>query len=143
MCLPFSTRTTGTIDSYAGRKNSRFHHPNLKTKIKKGDLVKVISGGKDNKGKTGRVLEVIRDEDKGVRVRVEGINIIKRHIKPQKNPKFPEGGIIEGAGSIHVSNVMLMSEKLGRPVRTGAVFSADGEKKTRVARGRQLKAEAV
>jgi large subunit ribosomal protein L24 len=114
----------------------------MKTKIKKNDLVKVISGSKEIKGKTGRVLEVLKDGDKW-RVRVEGLNMIKRHIKPQKNPKHPEGGIIEGAGSIALSNVMLMSEKLNRPVRTGSSFSSDGKTKERVARGRKVKAEKV
>ncbi len=113
----------------------------MKTKIKKGDLVKVISGGKDIKGKTGKVLEVLRDGD-AWRVRVEGLRMVKKHIKPQRNPKHPEGGIVEGAGSIPISNVMLMSEKLGRPVRTGASFTSDG-KKQRVARGKNLKAEQV
>ena len=113
----------------------------MKTKIKKGDLVKVISGGKDIKGKTGKVLEVLRDGD-AWRVRVEGLRMVKKHLKPQRNPKHPEGGIIEGAGSIPISNVMLMSEKLGRPVRSGASFTSDG-KKQRVARGKNLKAEQV
>ena len=113
----------------------------MKTKIKKGDLVKVIAGSKSIKGQSGKVLEVIRDGQKW-RVRVEGLRIIKRHIKPQKSPKHPEGGIIEGAGSIPIANVMLVSEKLGRPVRTGSSETADG-KKLRVARGRKLKAQQV
>ena len=114
----------------------------MKTKIKKGDTVKVISGGQDIKGKTGKVLEVIKDGDK-VRVRVEGLRIVKRHIKPQKTAKHPEGGIIEGAGSIPVSAVMLWSEKLNRAVRTGSVETSDGKKKLRVARGRTVKAEEI
>jgi large subunit ribosomal protein L24 len=114
----------------------------MKCKIKKGDTVKVISGGQDIKGKTGKVLEVLKDGDK-VRVRVEGLRIVKRHIKPQKTAKHPEGGIVEGAGSIPVSHVMLFSEKLNRPVRTGAAETSDGKKKVRVARGRTLKAEEV
>jgi len=114
----------------------------MKCKIKKGDTVKVIAGGQDIKGKTGKVLEVIRDGEK-VRVRIEGLRTIKRHIKPQKTAKHPEGGIIEGAGSIPVSSVMLFSEKLARPVRTGAAETSDGKKKLRVARGRKLKAEEV
>lgn len=113
----------------------------MKTKIKTGDLVKVISGGKDIKGKTGKVLEVLR-EGNSWRVRVEGLRMVKKHLKPQRNPKHPEGGIVEGAGSIPISNVMLMSEKLGRPVRTGATFTSEG-KKQRVARGKNLKAEQV
>jgi len=111
----------------------------MKSQIKKGDTVKVISGG--NKGETGKVLEVIRDGERW-RVRVEGVNLIKRHIKPQRNNKHPEGGIIEGAGSLPMSNVMVVSEKAGRPVRTGAIFTSDG-KKQRVGRGRKVKAEQV
>ena len=66
----------------------------MKTKIKKGDTVKVISGS--YKGSVGKVIEVLPQSN---RVRIEGqsspIAPIKRHIKPQKNPRRPEGGIIE------------------------------------------------
>ena len=51
----------------------------------------------------------------------------------------PKGGIVQKAGPIHISNVMLLSEDLGRPVRLGATFTDDG-KKLRIARGRNLKA---
>lgn len=108
-----------------------------KIKIRKGDTVKVIAG--KYKGEEGKVLEVLTAKN---RVRVEGVAKIKRHIAPQKNPKFPEGGIIEGEGSIHISNVMLLSEALGRPVRTGIFLTVDG-KKVRVVRGKGLKAEEV
>ena len=118
----------------------------IKCKIKKGDLVKVIAGGKDIKGQSGKVLEVLRDGDK-VRVRVEGLRIIKRHLKPQRSAKHPEGGIIEGAGSIPLSHVMLFSETLNRPVRDGAAQKTGEGKasllKERVARGKGLKAEKV
>lgn len=76
-------------------------------KIKKGDLVKVITGSKDRKGQVGKVLEVDR---KCERVKIENIAPVKRHIKPQKSKKYPEGGIINDFGTIHVSNVMLMPE---------------------------------
>jgi large subunit ribosomal protein L24 len=113
----------------------------MKKKIKKGDTVKVISGS--YKGSVGKVIEVLPQTD---RLRIEGssgaIAPIKRHIKPQKNPRHPEGGIIEAIGSIHISNVMLVSESLGRPVRTGTVSTTANEKQ-RVARGRNLKAEVV
>jgi len=109
----------------------------MKTKIKKGDTVKVISG--KFKGSQGTVLEVLREDG---RVRIEGVAPIKKHVKPQRSAKNPEGGIIEGTGSIPLSHVMVVSEKLGRPVRTGAVETAEG-KKVRVARGRNLKAEQV
>jgi large subunit ribosomal protein L24 len=108
-------------------------------RIKKGDLVKVIAGDKAWKGKTGRVLEVF---PKNQRLRIEGVRPIKRHIKPQRNPRHPEGGIIEDTGTVHVSNVMLMSEVHDRPVRTGSVFTESGNKQ-RVARGRGLKSDPV
>jgi len=107
---------------------------NFKTSIKVGDTVKVIAG--KYKGETARVLEVLTAKQ---RVRLEDVVTIKRHIAPQKNPRHPEGGIIEGQGSVHISNVMLMSEDLGRPVRTGKTFT-DGGKKVRIARGRNVKA---
>ena len=108
-------------------------------KIKKGDLVKVIAGGQESKGKIGRVLKVDRETQ---RVVVEGTGVHKRHLKPQRNPKHPEGGIVEVERSVHVSNVMLMSESLGRPVRTGVQVNEDGTK-NRVAKGRSAKAEVV
>lgn len=108
-----------------------------KTRIKKGDVVQVISGA--HKGKKGRVLEVLREQG---RVRVEGVALMKRHLAPQRNPRHPEGGIVESEGSIHISNVLLFSEELGRPVRVGAQVTQDGEK-MRVARGRNLKAVNV
>jgi ribosomal protein L24 len=66
----------------------------------------------------------------------------KKHIKPQRSQKHPEGGVVELPRSIHVSNVMLMSEGLARPVRTGTLVTDDG-KKIRVAKGRGINAEAV
>ncbi len=118
----------------------------IKCKIKKGDLVKVIAGGKDIKGQTGKVLEVLKSGEQ-VRVRVEGLRMIKRHLKPQRSAKHPEGGIIEGAGSIPVSSVMLFSEVLDRLVRVGAVEkTGEGKasrRKERVARGKNVKAEKV
>ena len=108
-------------------------------RIKKGDLVKVIAGSKDRKGKVGRVVAVDLESQ---RVTVEGMGMHKRHLKPQRNPKYPEGGIVEIPRSVHVSNVMLMSENLGRPVRSGFQVTADGAK-VRVARGRNIKSELI
>lgn len=105
-----------------------------KTRIKKGDIVQVIAGS--HKGQKGRVLEVLREN---ARVRIENIAKVKKHLAPQKNPRHPEGGIIESEGTVALSNVMLYSEELGRPVRTGVQLTQDGEKK-RVVRGRNLKA---
>jgi len=81
-------------------------------RIRKGDIVKVLSG--KNKGKTGRVLQV--DPDKQ-RVLVEGVNLIKRHSRPtQKNPK---GGIVEKESPLHISKVQLMDTKNNTPTRVG------------------------
>ncbi len=94
-------------------------------KIKRNDQVIVIAG--KDKGKKGRVLRVISDKD---RVLVEGVGMIKKHLKP--NPqKNIAGGILEQEAPIHVSNVMLMDSE-GKPTRVG--YQIDGDKKTRIAR---------
>jgi len=111
----------------------------MKMKIKKGDLVKVITGKAAKSGLVGKVLEVYPKEN---RIKVEGLAEYKKHLKPQKDPKNPEGGIVTGLATVHASNVMLMSETLGRPVRTGSVVSQDGAKQ-RCVRGRGLKAEVI
>lgn len=86
--------------------------------VRRGDLV-VVTKGKD-KGKRGKVLRVIGD-----RVVVEKVMMVKRHTKPtQKNP---QGGIVEKEGTIHISNVALWDEKLGRGTRTKIVVE-NGEK---------------
>jgi large subunit ribosomal protein L24 len=89
-------------------------------KIKKNDTVQVISG--KDKGKRGRVIEVL---PKAGRVRVEGVNKIKRHTKPnpQKNVK---GGIVERENPVHVSNVALIDQKSDKPTRVGIKVLADG-----------------
>ena len=101
-------------------------------KIRRDDLVKVITG-KDS-GKTGRVLRVDREHD---RVFVEGMNIQKRHQRPQTLRDVQRGGeaggIIEREGPIHVSNVMLLDPKSGEPTRIGSKREGDG-KRVRVAR---------
>jgi large subunit ribosomal protein L24 len=75
----------------------------LKVKIKKDDIVKVISGR--DKGKTGRVLNVDREKGK---VLVEGISMVKRHTRPNPQRQI-KGGIAERESAIHVSNVMLVN----------------------------------
>ena len=72
-----------------------------KFNIKKGDTVYVNAG--NDKGKTGKVLEVLRDKD---RVIVEGVNMVSKHTKP--NSKAPQGGILKQEAGIHISNVQLM-----------------------------------
>ncbi|AKU91578.1 50S ribosomal protein L24 [Vulgatibacter incomptus] len=82
--------------------------------IKKGDLVKVISG--KEKGKSGKILELNREK---MRARVEGLMVVKRHVKRGRLPTAPEGGIIEKEGTIHVSNLMVMDPKTNEPTRIG------------------------
>jgi large subunit ribosomal protein L24 len=91
-------------------------------KIKKGDNVEVISG--KDAGKKGRVLRINRDRDRLV---VEGVNMIKRHTRPNPQKKI-QGGIVEREAAIHVSNVMVVSPDSGRPTRVGYKILDDGRK---------------
>ena len=72
--------------------------------IKVGDKVKVITGS--NKGKVGKVSKVLRSEN---RVIIEGVNIVKKHVKPGKTNET--GGILETEAPIHISNVKLVKEE--------------------------------
>jgi large subunit ribosomal protein L24 len=98
-----------------------------KARVRKGDQVVVISG--KDRGKRGRVLQVMPATR---RILVEGVQMAKRHTKPnpQKNVK---GGIVERETSIHLSNVMLVDPDSGSPTRLGAKILEDGSK-VRVAR---------
>jgi large subunit ribosomal protein L24 len=91
--------------------------------IKKNDVVKVIAG--NYKGKIGKVLRVFPERE---RVLVEGVNIVKKHVR--KSPKYLQGGIIEMEAPIHVSNVMLVCPKCGQATRVGhtKLVSSDGKK---------------
>jgi len=91
-----------------------------KLHIKKGDSVVVIAG--NSKGQKGRVLEVIRDDERAI---VEGINLIKKHTKP--NAAHPQGGIIEKEASVHISNLMVADPKTGKPTRIGRRLNAKGK----------------
>jgi len=83
-----------------------------KLHIKKGDTVFVNSG--ESKGQKGRVLEVNRTTDRAI---VEGVNMIKKHTKP--NAKNPDGGIVEQEAPIHISNLMVVDPSTGEPTRIG------------------------
>ncbi len=96
-----------------------------KFKIKAGDKVMVITG--KDKGKVGKVLKVLPEEE---RVIVEGVRIVKKHLRPSQ--KYPEGGIIEKEAPIHISNVMLVDPKTGKPTRVGIKF--ENGKKVRYAK---------
>jgi large subunit ribosomal protein L24 len=100
-------------------------------RIRRDDTVRVIAG--KDRGRTGRVKSV---DPKNQRVYVEGVNIIKRHIKPRTlrdTQRAQEiGGIVEMEGPIHISNVMLVDPSSGDPTRVG-VKREDG-KRVRVAK---------
>lgn len=93
--------------------------------IKKGDTVKVISG--DNKGKIGKVLQVLAKEE---RVIVEGVNIVSRHTRPSN--AHPDGGIIKKEAPIAISNVMYYDNKNNQATKVG--FKVVDGKKVRYAK---------
>ncbi len=86
----------------------------MPARIRRDDEVIVISG--KDRGKTGRVLRVDPVKDK---VFVEGLNIVKRHQRPTPGRPDAVAGVIEREGPIHVSNVMLLDPKDGKPTRVG------------------------
>ncbi|BDC48205.1 50S ribosomal protein L24 [Bryobacterales bacterium F-183] len=97
----------------------------LKLKLKKDDVVKVISG--KDKGKTGRIIGIDRETG---RVIVEGVQIVKKHTRPNPARQI-KGGIAESEGSIHHSNVMLLTSG-GVPTRVS--IKKEGNARVRVAK---------
>jgi large subunit ribosomal protein L24 len=93
-------------------------------KLKKDDTVKVIAG--KDKGKTGKVLKVNREKG---RVIVQGLNMVKKSMKPKS--QNDKGGIIDIEAALDASNVMIVCKKCG-PTRIG--IKVDGEGKTRICR---------
>lgn len=98
----------------------------MAARIRKGDTVVVITG--TDKGKQGEVLRVLPKDDRAV---VRGVNIAKKHTKASGMGK--PGGIIEQEATIHLSNVMLLDPKSGKPTRVGFRVLDDG-RKVRIAR---------
>ncbi len=92
----------------------------MKLHIKKGDKVTVLSG--DSKGQVGEVREI---DTKKMRAIVIGANMISKHAKA--STKYPQGGIIKMEGPIHISNLMLIEPKTGKPTRTGRKADAEGK----------------
>lgn len=92
-------------------------------KVRKNDQVVVIAG--NARGKRGKVLKVFPERS---RVIVEGVNIIKRHTRP--NQRNPQGGIVQREAPIHISNVMLVDPKTNEPTRVGMkVVKDEGTRK--------------
>ncbi len=92
-----------------------------KTKLKKGDKVKILIG--KDAGKEGKLLRVLPQKE---RIVVEGINMLKRHTKQRKQTQ--PGGIIEKEGPIHLSNVMLVCPSCNKVTRTGMEVLESGDK---------------
>ena len=105
----------------------------VKLHIKKGDNVDVNAG--DDKGKTGRVLEVF---PKKMRAIVEGVNIVTKATKP--NAKHPQGGLVKMEAPIHISNINPIDPKTGKPTRISRKVNENG-KKVRIAKrsGEEIK----
>jgi large subunit ribosomal protein L24 len=89
--------------------------------IRKDDVVAVLSG--DDKGKRGKVLRVLRTENKVV---VEGVNLVYRHLKPSR--RNPQGGRLSKEMPVAASNIALIDPQSGKPTRVGVRFTADGTK---------------
>jgi large subunit ribosomal protein L24 len=94
-------------------KVNKFH-------IRRGDTVMVISG--NNRGKKGRVLEVMRDKYRAV---VEGLNMVTKHVKP--SAANPNGGIKKTEAPIHLSNLMLVDPATGEPTKVGRKINDSGK----------------
>jgi len=90
--------------------------------VKRGDTVQIIAG--DHKGATGRVLHVYRDKQSVV---VQGQNVAKRHVRPSR--RNPQGGRISVEQPIHISNVLPINPKTGKPSRVRYTLGKKGEKK--------------
>jgi len=98
----------------------------MSMRIKKNDQVRVISG--KSKGKEGKILRHIPAKDMVV---VEGVNVVSRHVKPNK--KTPQAGIIKQEAPIYAAKVMLICPQCGAATRVGSSFLESG-KKVRVCR---------
>ncbi len=91
-----------------------------KNHIKKGDIVRVISG--EDRGKEGRVLKVLTSKQRAI---VEGINMVTKATKP--SAKHPDGGLIKMEAPIHISNIALIDPKSGKPTRVSVRRTDDGK----------------
>jgi large subunit ribosomal protein L24 len=94
----------------------------LATPIRKNDNVVVIAGR--DRGKKGRVLQILPAKN---RLIVEGVNLIKRHTRPNPQRQI-KGGIVEKEASLHASNVQLVCPECGAPTRIGRQILGDGRK---------------
>lgn len=99
----------------------------VQTKYRKDDQVIVRTG--KFKGQTGKIESISKD---GNRVFVSGVNLWKRHLRPNMDPNHQEGGIVDKAKSLHISNIGLVDPKTNKATRIG--FKVEDGKKTRIAK---------
>ncbi|RED99485.1 50S ribosomal protein L24 [Marinoscillum furvescens] len=96
------------------------NHETNKFHIRKGDTVQVIAG--NDKGKTGKVLEIVADKYRAI---VEGANVVTKHVKPSATN--PEGGREQTEASIHMSNLKLVDPASGEATRVARKLNDDGK----------------
>ena len=103
-----------------------------KLHIKKDDPVIVLSGS--SKGKSGKVLKVLVDENRAI---IEGLNMVSKSTKP--SAKNPQGGIVKQEAPIHISNLSLIDPRSGKPTRIA--IKREGKNVTRIAKksGKEIK----
>lgn len=93
----------------------------MSLRLRKGDLVEIISG--DQKGLSGKIIRVLPGKNRAL---VAERNMIKRHTKP--NRKTPQGTIMEKEAPIHISNLMLVCSRTGKPTRIGVRTLENGKR---------------
>jgi large subunit ribosomal protein L24 len=79
-----------------------------KVHLKRGDVVEIIAGDDSAGGKTGKVMVVFREKNRAI---VEGVNLVKKHMK--KSQDYPQGGIVEKEAPIHISNLRVVTRGSG------------------------------
>jgi large subunit ribosomal protein L24 len=92
----------------------------MKFHVKKGDLVKVISG--NSKGKEGKITLMVPEKQRAF---VEGVNLVTKHLKP--TAQNPNGSIVKKEASIHISNLMVVDPSNGQPTRIGRKENTEGK----------------
>ncbi len=90
-------------------------------RIRKGDKVKVLAG--KDRGKTGKIISVYPKRNRAL---VEGVNMMKKHMR--KSPQHPQGAIVAREVPIHISNLALLSPVSGKPTRLKVTVASDGSK---------------
>lgn len=88
--------------------------------IRRGDTVMIIAG--KERGKRGQVIRVL---PKSLRIVVDGLNLVKRHLKPR--PKYPQGGVVEFPSPLNSSNALIVCSQCGKPMRVASKL-VDGSK---------------